>query len=78
MFLWSKVRRMLTTLPPSVADCLYNVGALTSHNPIGLHGLLRGQIHFMEKDCASSEVRYCTVSTATSSQYLAVNCQPIV
>jgi hypothetical protein len=23
------------------ADCLYNVGSLTSHNPIGLHGLLR-------------------------------------
>jgi hypothetical protein len=25
-----------------LADCLYNVGSLTSHNPIGLHGLLRG------------------------------------
>jgi hypothetical protein len=24
------------------ADCLDNVGSLTSHNPIGLHGLLRG------------------------------------
>jgi hypothetical protein len=24
------------------ADCLDNVGLLTSHNPIGLHGLLRG------------------------------------
>jgi hypothetical protein len=23
------------------ADCLDNVGSLTSHNPIGLHGLLR-------------------------------------
>jgi hypothetical protein len=24
------------------ADCLHNVGSLTSHNPIGLHGLLQG------------------------------------
>jgi hypothetical protein len=24
------------------SDCLHNVGSLTSHNPIGLHGLLRG------------------------------------
>jgi hypothetical protein len=24
------------------ADCPYNVGSLTSHNPIGLHGLLWG------------------------------------
>jgi hypothetical protein len=24
------------------ADCLNNVGSLTSHKPIGLHGLLRG------------------------------------
>jgi hypothetical protein len=23
-------------------DCLENVGALTSHNPMGLHGLLQG------------------------------------
>jgi hypothetical protein len=28
------------------ADCLDNVGSLTSHNPIGLHGLLRGQLYF--------------------------------
>jgi hypothetical protein len=25
-----------------LADCLDNVGSLTSHNPIGRHGLLRG------------------------------------
>jgi hypothetical protein len=24
------------------ADCVENVGALTSHNPMGLHGLLQG------------------------------------
>jgi hypothetical protein len=24
------------------ADCLENVGASTSHNPMGLHGLLQG------------------------------------
>jgi hypothetical protein len=28
------------------ADCLDNVGSLTSHNPIGLHGLLRGYLFF--------------------------------
>jgi hypothetical protein len=38
-------------------DCLYNVGSSTSHNPIGLHGLLRGWLYFMETECASCEVR---------------------
>jgi hypothetical protein len=43
MFLGSKVWRVrsadnLTTIS---ADCLDNVGSLTSHNPIGLQGLLR-------------------------------------
>jgi hypothetical protein len=27
------------------ADCLDNVRSLTSHNPIGLQGLLRGQLY---------------------------------
>jgi hypothetical protein len=27
------------------ADCLENVGASTSHNPMGLHGLLQGQLY---------------------------------
>jgi hypothetical protein len=32
---------MLTTLPPSVIRLSgENMGALTSHNPVGLHGLL--------------------------------------
>jgi hypothetical protein len=26
-----------------MADCPENVGASTSHNPMGLHGLLQGQ-----------------------------------
>jgi hypothetical protein len=38
-------RVRLTTSPPS-ANRLSNVGASTSHNPIGLHGLSRGQLHF--------------------------------
>jgi hypothetical protein len=29
-----------------LADCPDNVGSLTSHNPIGLHGLLRGWCYF--------------------------------
>jgi hypothetical protein len=28
------------------ADCLYNVGSLTSQNPISLHILLRAQLYF--------------------------------
>jgi hypothetical protein len=61
MFLGSKVRRVrradnlgsnvrrvrradnLTTI---LANCLDNVGSLTSHNPIGLHCLLRGYLYF--------------------------------
>jgi hypothetical protein len=36
-------RIRLTTLPPSVSRLSReNVGASTSHNPMGLHGLLQG------------------------------------
>jgi hypothetical protein len=43
MFLWSKVRRVRRTENlTAICDCLDNVGSLTSHNPIGLHSLLRG------------------------------------
>jgi hypothetical protein len=36
---WQPQRRLL-------ADCLENVGASTSNNPVGLHGLLRGYFYF--------------------------------
>jgi hypothetical protein len=37
----------LTTLLPSVKRLSReNVGASTSHNPIGLHGLLQGLLYF--------------------------------
>jgi hypothetical protein len=44
MFLWSKVRPVRKAENPTKirADCLYNVGSLTSDNPIGLQVLLRG------------------------------------
>jgi hypothetical protein len=44
MFLGSRARpvRMTDNLTTIWADCLDNVGSLTSNNPIGLHGLLRG------------------------------------
>jgi hypothetical protein len=53
------------------------VGSLTSHNPIGLQDLLLGQLYFMETECFLWGTNW-TVRTATSSQYLAVNCEPIV
>jgi hypothetical protein len=31
--------------PVRGADCLENVGTSTSHNPMGLHGLLQGQLY---------------------------------
>jgi hypothetical protein len=40
MFLGSKVR-LVRRADNLTADCLDNVGFLTSHNPIGLQGLLR-------------------------------------
>jgi hypothetical protein len=41
------VRRVgLTTLPPSVGPMSENVGALTSRNPKGLHGLYRDNFTF--------------------------------
>jgi hypothetical protein len=44
MFVESKVLpvRRADNLITIRADCLDNVGSLTSHNPIGLQGLLRG------------------------------------
>jgi hypothetical protein len=60
------------------ADCLDNVGSLTSHNPIGLHSLLLGiALLYGDGVCFLWGTNW-TVSTATSSQYLAVNCEPIV
>jgi hypothetical protein len=32
------------------AKCLENVGALTSHNPMSLHGLLQGELYFFLQD----------------------------
>jgi hypothetical protein len=39
----------LTTLPTSVSRMSENVGASTSHNPTGLHGLYRDKftLHFL-------------------------------
>jgi hypothetical protein len=34
-----------TTLPP-LAECLENMGALTSHNSMNLHSLLQGYLFF--------------------------------
>jgi hypothetical protein len=47
MFLGSKVQRVhradnLTTCVSRLSKSLDNMGSLTSHNPIGLHVLLRG------------------------------------
>jgi hypothetical protein len=35
-------RVRLTTSPQSVTDCVENMEASTSHNPVGLHCLLLG------------------------------------
>jgi hypothetical protein len=43
--------KRLTTSPPSVSQLSReNVGASTSHNPMGLHGLLQGQLYFLLGD----------------------------
>jgi hypothetical protein len=86
MFLGSKVRPVrrtdnLTTICEPF--CLDNVGSLISHNPIGLQGLLWGQLYIMETECASCEVRTgleVLLQVASISQ-LTVRycyCEPIV
>jgi hypothetical protein len=41
-------RVRLTTSPPSVSRfSRENVGASTSHNPMGLHGLLQGYLYLL-------------------------------
>jgi hypothetical protein len=44
MFLGNKVRRVhrADNLTAISANCLDNVRSITSHNPIGIHDLLRG------------------------------------
>jgi hypothetical protein len=50
MFLGSKVRRVRKedNLTTTTADCLENVGSLTSHNSIDLQDLLTGIAFFCE------------------------------
>jgi hypothetical protein len=45
MFLGNRARPVLGALPPSVSRLSRQVGSLASHNPIGLHDLLRGWLH---------------------------------
>jgi hypothetical protein len=40
-------RVRVKTSPPSVSRCLYDVGASTSHNTMGLHGVLQGQLYLL-------------------------------
>jgi hypothetical protein len=37
-------RVRLTILPPSVSHCLDNMGVPKSHNAMGVHGLLQGEL----------------------------------
>jgi hypothetical protein len=54
--LWTR-HAVVTRDPPNMdlwADCLENVGTSTSHNPMGLHGLLQGiallpRLYFQQK-----------------------------
>jgi hypothetical protein len=61
MFLGSKVRRVrradkLTAI--CEPNCLDNVGSLTSHNPIGLHGPLRDGFTLWRRSVLPLPVRY--------------------
>jgi hypothetical protein len=61
-----------------LADCLDNVGASMSHNIMGLSRSVTGiALLYGDGVCFLWGINW-TVSTATSSQYLAVNCEPIV
>jgi hypothetical protein len=80
MFIGNKVQRVRKddNLTAIWANCLDNVGSLTSHNPTGLHGLLPGIALLYGDGVYFLWGTNWTVSTATSSQCLAVNCEPIV
>jgi hypothetical protein len=74
MFLGSKVW-WVCSADNLTAIC---VGSITSHNPIGHHGLIQGiDLLYGDGVCFLWGTNW-TLSTATSSQYLAVNCEPIV
>jgi hypothetical protein len=34
----------------AICDCMQNVGVSTSHNPMGLHGLLQGQLYLLYRE----------------------------
>jgi hypothetical protein len=54
MFLESRVRPVRGA-HNFTAICLDNVGSLTSHNPIGLHGPVTGIALLYGDECASCE-----------------------
>jgi hypothetical protein len=62
MFIGSKVRQVskednLTAI--CEPDCLDNVGSLTSHNSIGLYGLLQRKLYFYFLICIYTSDRLC-------------------
>jgi hypothetical protein len=68
----------LTTLPPSVSQLSReNVGASMSHNSMGLHNLLQGQLlpssslntGYTQKNCAVSKVNIKFISQLTGAQH---------
>jgi hypothetical protein len=60
-------RVRLTTLPPSVSRLSReNVGASTSHNPMGLHGLLQGELYLTYRSTEQSPTKIQIYRTAPS------------
>jgi hypothetical protein len=59
-----------TTSPPSVSRFVDNVGASTSHNPIGLHGLLQGYLYLFLPMFLNSLMPPCSRRIGTEVFYL--------
>jgi hypothetical protein len=69
--------RRLTTLPPSVRQMSENVGATTSRNPKGLHGLYSDNLTLIElRSLKISKMFYVTIlSLAEIFKYATLYCK---
>jgi hypothetical protein len=74
----SSVSQLLTTLPSSVSQLSRQCGILNISQPYKPPRPVTGIALFYGDGVCFLRSTNWTVSTATSSQYLAVNCEPIV
>jgi hypothetical protein len=76
LWVMSDRRGRLTASPPSVSRMSENVGASTSCNPKGLHGLYRDNLTYLYLQDFYAEAVF-DISVRTSKLYMHCTCVPL-